>query len=57
MEFVEDMQKAMFDLVLACRKNEEWVNCKYCPFRKYCDVLEANGLGTPDDWRNFLEIL
>ena len=56
MEFVEDIRKAMLDLAMACRKNDEWDNCQYCPFKEYCNAIEAYDLGIPGN-SSFLENL
>ena len=33
----------------ACKMNDEWAKCVYCPFNDYCDAIEEYGLGTPDE--------
>ena len=50
-EFVEQMIEAMNVMQMACKGNDTWDDCQYCPFGTYCDVLEENGLGTPDEDR------
>lgn len=49
MEFVEKIKEAMQMLHDACKMNDTWRNCKYCPFKDYCDVIEEACLGTPDE--------
>ena len=53
MNFIEAMNEAMKKLHEACKTNEDWLNCRLCPFGDYCDAIEEAGLGTPDE-RNFL---
>lgn len=48
--FVIVMVKAMVDLKNACAKNTSWRNCNLCPFEKYCDAIQHEGLSTPDLW-------
>ena len=50
MEFIDSMAEAMAMIQNACQLNTEWKNCEVCPFRDYCDVLEIEELGTPDEW-------
>lgn len=50
MDFIEAMKKALLALQHACSMNDQWVNCKVCPFSKYCDVIEEAGLGTPEGY-------
>lgn len=50
-DFVERMREAMFVMQEACKLNDNWRDCMNCPFKVYCDVLEENGLGTPDEDR------
>jgi hypothetical protein len=54
MDFTIKMKEAMVLLHEACKMNDEWVKCRKCPFTDYCDAIEENGLGTPDD-NDFLE--
>lgn len=49
MEFIAKIKEAMELLHEACKMNEEWRNCQYCPFGDYCNSLEEAGFGTPDE--------
>ena len=49
MEFVEKIKEAMKMLHDACAMNDKWQNCKYCPFEEFCDAMEKDHLGTPDE--------
>ena len=50
MDFINSMAEAIAMIQNACQLNTEWKNCEICPFRDYCDVLEYEELGTPDEW-------
>ena len=54
MDFIIKMKEAMVLLHEACRMNDEWNQCPFCPFVDYCDAIDGAGLGTPDD-NEFLE--
>lgn len=54
MDFIDMMKEGMEKIQEACRMNEEWNQCPFCPFVDYCDVIEGAGLGTPDE-EDFLE--
>lgn len=54
MDFTIKMKEAMTMLHEACKANENWADCRFCPFSKYCDALEEAGFGTPDE-EDFLE--
>ena len=53
MEFVEKMKEAMQMVADACNLNTDWCDCKYCPFRTYCDAMEIQIGITPAD-ENFI---
>ena len=54
MDFISKMEEAMVLLQEACKMNDEWAKCNDCPFGDYCDTLEREGFGTPDE-DTFLE--
>lgn len=43
MDFIIKMEEAMKLLAEACSMNEDWINCQYCPFSRYCDLFEEAG--------------
>ena len=53
MSFVKAMKEAMKMIYAACKQNDEWANCQYCPFKDYCDVIETWVGRTPAD-KNFI---
>jgi hypothetical protein len=56
MDWKEKMTEAMKNLQNACNENPNWADCKDCPFRIYCDSMEADWNITPAD-NDFLEVV
>lgn len=48
MDYREKMLEAMKMLHEACKANENWADCRDCPFDEYCDAFLSADLGTPD---------
>lgn len=53
MDFTIKMEEAMRLLAEACNMNENWTDCQYCPFVRYCDLFEEAGCEVPGE--EFLE--
>ena len=47
----EKMIRMGMDLIAeGCKQNEEWTNCKNCPFTEICDIIINETMGsTPDE--------
>ena len=53
MDFTVKMEEAMKLLAEACNMNENWTDCQYCLFVRYCDLFEEAGCEVPGE--EFLE--
>lgn len=53
MNWIEEMKAGMQMIKSACKKNESWNDCQFCPFTDYCDAcLDYFGYleGEPSKW-------
>ena len=49
MNFTVQIKEAMIMLQEACKLNENWKDCIYCPFGEYCDAIEEADCFLPCD--------
>lgn len=50
MDWKDEMKKAMKAIATACSHNTDWTKCYLCPFYQYCNAIEKDGCGVPDEW-------
>lgn len=49
MDWKNEIIEGMKTIKKICANNT-WLDCIDCPFGEYCNILENNGYGVPEDW-------
>ena len=49
MNWKETIEKGMKLIEKGCKEQTEWTKCHECPFKIFCDAIEANDYDIPSE--------
>lgn len=47
--WIEEMKTAMRAIKTACEHNEDWTECRNCPFAEVCDLLDLSAMDNGEE--------